>query len=50
MNPWMTEKEITTIESHLDDSHVMFEWGCGGSTLRFSKSVNKYYSVEHVKE
>ena len=27
--------------------HIMLEWGSGGSTLRFSPKVRRYYSIEH---
>lgn len=50
MKPWMSEKEIQKIISYLKPEHSMLEYGCGGSTLKFSKSVKKYYSIEHNKE
>lgn len=50
MEPWMSKSEISAIKSHLDKDDLMFEWGCGGSTLTFSLQVNKYHSVEHTKQ
>ena len=47
LQPYMSEREIQLIVSLLDPSHVMLEWGCGGSTLRFSSEVRAYYSIEH---
>jgi hypothetical protein len=47
MKPWMHQSEIDLIRSYLKPTHKMFEWGCGGSTLYFSKYVNLYRSVEH---
>jgi hypothetical protein len=47
MKPWMHQLEIEKIRSYLQDDHKMFEWGCGGSTLYFSKYVDLYRSVEH---
>lgn len=50
MKPWMHNKEIAKIEQYLAPNDIMLEWGSGGSTLRFSKLVGKYYSIEHKKE
>jgi len=47
MKVWMTNKEINKIKSYLKPNHIMLEWGCGGSTLEFSKLVKMYYSIEH---
>ena len=38
--------EIEAIEARLDPSFVMLEWGSGGSTIRFSQSVARLYSIE----
>lgn len=43
----MHQSEIDMIISYLKPTHKMFEWGCGGSALYFSKYVNLYRSVEH---
>lgn len=45
--PQMTGREIRTIERLLRPSDTMLEWGCGGSTYRFSRRVREYYSIEH---
>jgi hypothetical protein len=47
--PVMTQREIRFIESLLEQSDIVLEWGAGGSTLRFAKQVQHYYSVEHSK-
>jgi hypothetical protein len=47
MKPWMCQSEIDKIILYLKPEHKMFEWGCGGSTLFFSKYVSLYRSVEH---
>jgi len=44
---WMSQAEIGMIESYLKPDFSMLEWGCGGSTLHFSRFVKKYYSIEH---
>ena len=49
MLPWMDESEIDLICSYLKPTFKMFEWGCGGSTLYFSKYVYHYRSIEHDK-
>lgn len=38
---------IAFLGGHLLKEHVLFEWGSGGSTLYFSRRVNKVTSVEH---
>jgi hypothetical protein len=48
--PYMSAHEVQMIVDMLDPSHVMVEWGCGGSTLRFSRKVRRYYSIEHDRE
>lgn len=47
MTPWMDKREIEKIISYLKPEHKMFEWGCGGSTVYFSKYVSFYRSIEH---
>ena len=46
----MTEDEIRFFKSYLDNSKVILEYGCGGSTLEYSKLVKKYISIENEKE
>ena len=41
----MSPEEIDLIKSNLDPSHIMLEWGSGGSTTEFPKYVKKYYSI-----
>lgn len=48
--PYMSAEEVQKIAGLLEPSHVMLEWGCGGSTLRFSREVHRYYSIEHDRE
>lgn len=50
MIPWMSTEEINLIESFLKPNMTMLEWGSGGSTIKFSQKVSKYYSIEHVKD
>lgn len=45
----MHQSEIELIISYLNPNYKMFEWGCGGSTLYFSKYVSFYRSIEHQK-
>lgn len=46
----MSEEEIALIERYLKNDFSMLEYGSGGSTLRFSPLVKKYYSIESDKE
>lgn len=50
MKPWMSQEEINLILKYLNKNQIMLEYGCGGSTLYFSKFVKKYYAIEHNKE
>ncbi len=43
----MGDAEIRLITGFLRREHAMLEWGCGGSTLEFSKHVARYCSIEH---
>lgn len=47
MKPWMSQKQIDLIQYYLNPTDTMLEYGAGGSTLYFSKYVNKYVSIEH---
>jgi len=49
-NVWMSEEEIELIERHLEPHFSMLEYGCGGSTLHFSRLVKNYYSIESDNE
>ena len=46
---WMDPKEKDLIIKYLQQkpNSTMLEWGCGGSTLTFSKEVKQYISIEH---
>lgn len=39
----MKDTEIKLFESHLNLNDIVLEYGCGGSTLHFSKFVKYYY-------
>lgn len=43
----MHPTEIELVKKYLPDNATVMEWGSGGSTLEFSKTARKYYSVEH---
>ena len=43
----MDPKEGKLIKTYLTKDTVMLEYGCGGSTLIFSKYVKKLYTIEH---
>ncbi len=44
----MKKEELELIKKYLDLTDIVLEWGCGGSTILFSKYVKKYYSIEHA--
>lgn len=44
-----TSNEIDAVINALNITDKMLEFGCGGSTLTFSKYVNVYNSIEHDK-
>jgi len=48
--PWISLGAIKFLKKYLRNDMVIFEWGCGGSTLFFSKLVAKIVSFEsHLK-
>lgn len=48
--PWTTYSFIDFIEPRLSHDLSLFEFGCGNSTLFFSKRVKEITSVEHDPE
>jgi hypothetical protein len=46
----MTWEEGELLDSYLTKETEMLEWGCGGSTLKFSEKVKSYDSIEHNLE
>ena len=49
-HPWLTAASIQFLDSWLRHSDIGFEWGCGRSTLWFSKRVAHLTSVEHNED
>jgi len=47
--PMMSEQHIADIMKYAH-GELAFEYGCGGSTMFFSKLFKKYVSVEHSQE
>lgn len=48
--PWLTFKAIDLLESHVNASMTVFEYGGGGSTLFFTSRAGKVVTVEHNAE
>ncbi len=46
--PMMSEYHIANIVDH-SHGELAFEYGCGGSTMFFSKLFKKYVSVDHMR-
>ncbi len=44
--PWMTYPAIEFLKNNLNKNHEIFEFGCGASTLFFSKRVKKVVGLE----
>lgn len=47
MKIWMSNKQIETIQSYLDNDMIVLEYGAGGSTAHFANFVKTYVSIEH---
>lgn len=47
--PWLVYDAISYIDSIINDNYVMYEYGCGGSTLYYQNKVKVLNSVEHNK-
>lgn len=45
--PWYTYPFLTFIEKRINNSMNIFEYGCGHSTLWYSKRVKDVISIEH---
>jgi len=50
IKPWMKDDEIKFLLSFLQKEDIMLEWGCGGSTVEFSRYVKEYHSIEHNQD
>ena len=48
--PWLPVRAIRLLDSYLDKSHTVFEWGSGWSTVWFGEHVRQVVSVEHDRE
>lgn len=48
--PWCTYPFIKFIEPRLKKDFIAFEFGCGNSTLWYSRKITSIKSVEHNKE
>ncbi len=48
--PWLTYSFLDFIQPRLQKSFLMFEYGCGNSTIWFSKFIHHIDSVEHEKD
>jgi len=48
--PWYTYSSIHFIESRLNNTLRIFEYGCGNSTLYYAKRVSEIISVENDRE
>lgn len=47
--PWSSFSYVEFIRKRLNKDMDVFEFGCGNSTLFYSKFVNKIFAVEHDK-
>lgn len=48
--PWITFPAISKVKGILSKELIVFEYGCGASTLFFSGRVKKVISVEHDED
>jgi hypothetical protein len=48
--PWLSYPAIEFIGERLNQSQVLYEYGCGGSTLWFAQRCKQIYSVEHHEQ
>ncbi len=48
--PWVTYSFIDFISERIRNTHTIFEFGSGNSTLYYAKRAGKVVSVEHDKE
>jgi len=48
--PWLDTESASLLCSLLSGNMSVLEWGCGGSTVYFSRYVRKWRCIEHVPE
>ena len=48
--PWISYGALKYLESYLKSPMSVLEFGCGGSTLYFSRKVSRVISIEDNKE
>lgn len=48
--PWMSYPAIEFLQKNINQNHEIFEFGCGASTLFFSKRVKKLVGLETNKK
>jgi len=48
--PWFTYPAIEFLKRRIHPDMSLFEYGCGSSTLWWSKRVNEIISVEHIED
>jgi len=46
--PWLDPENVRLLCSVLHNDLSVLEWGCGGSTVYFSRFVKKWRCIEHV--
>ena len=47
MKPHMSDREIAFFDSFFSRRMTVFEWGAGGSTVRWAPETKRWISVEH---
>lgn len=48
--PWLSYPAIEFISERLNHAQVLYEYGCGGSTVWFAQRCKEIYSVEHHEQ
>jgi len=48
--PWYVFEAIEFLKNNLNKNHIIFEFGCGASTLFFSSKVKKVISLESNRQ
>lgn len=48
--PWLSYPAITFISERLNQTQLLYEYGCGGSTVWFAQRCKEIYSVEHHEQ
>ena len=49
IQPWLSKQAVDFLDSIVSEDSTIFEWGSGGSTLRYAPKAKRIVSIENDK-